>query len=314
VVEVLGNYADPGMEIEIALRKHALPWLFPPEAELLASKMPKIVRVSDRRGRVDLREMNLVTIDGETAKDFDDAVYCERNAKGFRLVVAIADVSHYVGQGDALDVEAKNRGNSVYFPRRVIPMLPEIVSNNLASLQPDRVRYARTCWIEFSPDGIPVHAEEERSAIKSQRRFTYEEVDVFLADPDTPAVEMTGEVRSLLGRMRDLARMLRSRRMARGSLELAMTEVKIDLDRDGRVSGAHVVENTESHQVIEEFMSSPVGQQKLAQDANFASLLEKHANIHIQSEAMKNGIKTQNAQGGQGSLGDPRAAKVRQSA
>jgi ribonuclease R len=116
------------------------------------------------------------------------------------------------------------------------------------------VRYARTCWIEFSADGIPVHAEEERSAIRSKRRFSYEEVDVFLADPDTAAVEMSGEVRSLLGRMRDLARMLRSRRMARGSLELSMPEVKIDLDRDGRVSGAHVVENTESHQIIEEFM------------------------------------------------------------
>jgi ribonuclease R len=133
-------------------------------------------------------------------------------------------------------------------------MLPEIVSNNLASLQPGKVRYARTCWIEFTPEGIPVHSAVEHSAIKSARRFTYEEVDVFLADPETPAIEMTPAVRSLLGRMRDLARLLRARRTARGSLELHMPEVKIDLDRDGRVAGAHVVENTESHRIIEEFM------------------------------------------------------------
>ncbi|NBQ43947.1 MAG: RNB domain-containing ribonuclease, partial [Mycobacteriaceae bacterium] len=142
----------------------------------------------------------------------------------------------------------------VYLPDRVIPMIPEIVSNNLASLQPGKVRYTRTCWIEFSADGVPVHSAVEPAAITSRRRFTYEEVDVFLADPDTAAVDMPAEVRALLGRMRDLARILRARRTARGSLQLEMPEVKIDLDRDGRVSGAHVVENTESHQVIEEFM------------------------------------------------------------
>jgi len=135
-------------------------------------------------------------------------------------------------------------------------MIPEIVSNNLASLQPDKVRYAKTCWIEFSPDGVPVHSAVEPSAIRSCRRFSYEEVDIFLADPETRTVEMTEEVRALLGRMRDLARILRSRRTARGALQLEMPEVKIDLDRDGRVAGAHVVENTESHQIIEEFMLS----------------------------------------------------------
>jgi ribonuclease R len=131
-----------------------------------------------------------------------------------------------------------------------------VISNNLASLQPDRVRYARTCWIELTADGAFIAAEVERTAIRSRRRFAYEEVDVFLGDEHTKEVEMTADVRSLLGRMRDLARLLRGRRTARGSLELVMPEVKIDLDRDGRVSGAHVVENTESHQIIEEFMLS----------------------------------------------------------
>jgi ribonuclease R len=133
-------------------------------------------------------------------------------------------------------------------------MIPEIVSNNLASLQPGRVRYTKTCWIEFTADGVPVHSAVESAAIRSARRFAYEEVDVFLADPDTREIEMNAAVRDLLGRMRDLARLLRARRMARGALQLEMPEVKIDLDREGRVAGAHVVENTESHQIIEEFM------------------------------------------------------------
>ena len=255
IVEVLGAAGEAGVDTLTVIHEFGLPGPFPEGALAESRRQAERFREEVPAGRRDLTDRVIVTIDPVDARDFDDAISLERIDRGHWLLgVHIADVSHFVEEGSPLDQEAKARGTSVYLPDRVIPMLPEIVSNNLASLQPDRVRYARTCWIEFSADGIPVHAEEERSAIKSQRRFTYEEVDVFLADPDTPAVEMTGEVRSLLGRMRDLARMLRSRRMARGSLELAMPEVKIDLDRDGRVSGAHVVENTESHQIIEEFM------------------------------------------------------------
>src|SRR4029077_9141509 len=147
IAEVLGNYADPGMEVEIALRKHELPHTFPPVAEALAKSLPSAVRKQDRNGRVDLTKLPFVTIDGETAKDFDDAVYCEPDpaAGGYRLIVAIADVSHYVKHGDALDGEARNRGNSVYFPRRVIPMLPEKLSNNLCSLNPKVPRLAVVC-------------------------------------------------------------------------------------------------------------------------------------------------------------------------
>lgn len=261
IVEVLGAAGEAGVDTLTIIHEFALPGLFPEgalaEARRQADRFREDVPSDDRKGsgRRDLTDRVIVTIDPVDARDFDDAISLERIDRGHWLLgVHIADVSHFVEEGSPLDQEARARGTSVYLPDRVIPMLPEIVSNNLASLQPGRVRYARTCWIEFSPEGIPVHAEEERSAIKSQRRFTYEEVDVFLADPDTAAVEMTDTVRSLLGLMRDLARLLRSRRMTRGSLELAMPEVKIDLDRDGRVSGAHVVENTESHQVIEEFM------------------------------------------------------------
>jgi len=255
IVEVLGAAGAPGVDTLTVINEFGLPGPFPEpaleEARRQAGRFTEEVP-PDRR---DLTGHVIVTIDPVDARDFDDAISLVRIERGHWLLgVHIADVCHFVREGGPLDQEASARGTSVYLPDRVIPMLPEIVSNNLASLQPGRVRFARTCWIEFSPEGIPIDAAVERSAIKSARRFTYEEVDVFLADPETTTVEMTAEVRALLGRMRDLARLLRSRRMARGSLELVMPEVKIDLDRSGRVTGAHVVENTESHQVIEEFM------------------------------------------------------------
>jgi len=255
VVEVLGKAGDVGVDTQTVIHEFGLPGPFPAEvlddARAQADRFDESVS-GDRR---DLTDRVIVTIDPVDARDFDDAISLERVERGHWLLgVHIADVSHFVRADSPLDQEARNRGTSVYLPDRVIPMIPEIVSNNLASLQPGKVRYAKTCWIEFSPDGVPVHSAVEPSAIRSRRRFTYEEVDIFLGDPDTATVEMTPEVRSLLGRMRDLARILRARRIGRGSLQLEMPEVKIDLDRDGRVSGAHVVENTESHQIIEEFM------------------------------------------------------------
>lgn len=255
VVEVLGKAGAAGVDTLTIIHEFGLPGEFPEAALDDARRQAERFDESVPPGRRDLTDRTIVTIDPVDARDFDDAISLERVERGHWLLgVHIADVSHFVRDGSPLDQEARTRGTSVYLPDRVIPMIPEIVSNNLASLQPGKVRYARTCWIEFTPDGVPVHAAEEPTAIRSARRFTYEEVDVFLTDPDTNAVAMTPEVRALLGRMRDLARILRSRRMARGALQLEMPEVKIDLDRDGRVSGAHVVENTESHQIIEEFM------------------------------------------------------------
>jgi len=255
IVEVLGKAGAAGVDTLTIIHEFGLPGEFPAAALDDARRQADRFDESVPPGRRDLTDRTIVTIDPVDARDFDDAISLERVERGHWLLgVHIADVSHFVREGSPLDQEARNRGTSVYLPDRVIPMIPEIVSNNLASLQPGKVRYARTCWIEFTPDGVPVHAAEEPTAIKSRRRFTYEEVDVFLADPDTATVAMTPEVRALLGRMRDLARILRSRRMARGALQLEMPEVKIDLDRDGRVTGAHVVENTESHQIIEEFM------------------------------------------------------------
>ena len=255
VVEVLGALADPGVDAQSIIHEFDLPGPFPDE--VLADAREQAAQFSEEvlDDRRDLTEKVIVTIDPTDARDFDDAISLDRIENDHWLLgVHIADVCHFVRKGSPLDIEAARRGTSVYLPGHVIPMLPEIVSNNLASLQPERVRFTRTCWIEFSPEGIPIDTVIERSAIKSHRRFTYDEVDTFLSNPATRKIQMSSAIRSLLGRMRDLARVLRSRRIAKGSLELDMPEVKIDLDRSGRVTGAHVVEHTESHQIIEEFM------------------------------------------------------------
>ncbi len=257
IVEVLGRSGEPGVDTRTVVAEFGLPGPFPEAVLLDARRQAEQFDETLLNGRRDLTGEVVVTIDPVDARDFDDAISLERIGRDhWKLGVHIADVTHFVPEGSAIDQEAKSRGTSVYLPDMVIPMLPEIVSNNLASLQPDRVRYARTCWIEFSADGAFIDAQVERSAIKSRRRFTYEEIDEFLERPDGKKVSMTAAVKSLLERMQELAKVLRGRRMRRGSLELVMPEIKIDLDRDGRVSGAHVAKNTESHQIIEEFMLS----------------------------------------------------------
>ena len=184
IVEVLGNYADPGMEIEIALRKHDLPYEFPKDAERQAKAISPSVAAADWAGREDIRNLPLVTIDGETARDFDDAVYCAPEKGGYRLVVAIADVSHYVQTGDALDREAINRGNSVYFPRRVIPMLPEELSNGLCSLNPHVDRLCMVCDMHISSSGEIETYRFYPSVMHSKARLTYNQVAAMLAEPD----------------------------------------------------------------------------------------------------------------------------------
>ena len=181
VIDVLGDYADPGMEIEIALRKYEMPFEFSKEALAETRALPAEVRKTDAKGREDLRALPLVTIDGETAKDFDDAVYCERQGKGFRLVVAIADVSHYVQAGNTLDAEAYERGNSVYFPRRVIPMLPEKLSNGLCSINPDVDRLVMVCDMAITAAGAIKRYRFYSAIMHSHARLTYTEVAAALA-------------------------------------------------------------------------------------------------------------------------------------
>jgi len=254
VVEILGNYADPGMEIEIALRKHALPWIFPPAAEALAAKLPKAVRAADRKGRVDLRDMPLVTIDGETARDFDDAVYCEVDGRGFRLVVAIADVSHYVTAEDALDEEASSRGNSVYFPRRVIPMLPEALSNGLCSINPDVERLAMACDMRIDGQGHIKGYQFFPAVMRSHARFTYTEVAAILEDPQGTAARKRRSLAPHLQNLYRLYHLLAKARSKRGAIDFETIETQMIFDDHGKISSIVPVVRNDAHRVIEECM------------------------------------------------------------
>jgi ribonuclease R len=262
VVEVLGNYADPGMEIEIALRKHDLPHVFPPEVEALAKKFPSRVLKRDHAGREDLREMPLVTIDGETARDFDDAVYCEKippgppfgRQGGFRLWVAIADVSHYVRAGDALDREALSRGNSVYFPRRVIPMLPEVLSNGLCSLNPEVERLCMVCEMVVSATGNIAEYRFYPAVMNSHARLTYTEVAAMLVHPRGPEA---GRRRELLPHMRELHRLyqvLAKAREKRGAIDFETIETQMMFDPHGKIERIVPVSRNDAHRLIEECM------------------------------------------------------------
>jgi ribonuclease R len=264
IVEVLGNATDPGIEIEIALRKHALPFEFSPQAEALAAKFSDVPRPGDLAGREDLRTLPLVTIDGETARDFDDAVYCEESAPlskgagrspgGFRLVVAIADVSHYVRNGDALDAEARERGNSVYFPRRVIPMLPERLSNGLCSLNPDVDRLCMVCDLSVAPDGKIGPYRFYRAVMRSRARLTYTAVAAALANPQG---EPARRLKTLLPQLQLLYRLFKAllrAREQRGAIDFETVETEFIFDEKGSVRRIDRVERNDAHRIIEECM------------------------------------------------------------
>jgi ribonuclease R len=254
ITEVLGAKGAPGVDTLSIIREFGLPEAFP-EDVLADSRQQAEAFDESITGRLDLTGDTIITIDPVDARDFDDAVSLTRMKNGhWKLGVHIADVSHFVPAKSALDREAKERGTSVYLPDRVIPMLPEVISNNLASLQPDKVRYTLSALMEFTAEGAYVGGEVKRAAIKSCRRFAYEEVDEYLADREAWRAKLTPPVWKLLADMHELAMILRQRRMDGGSIELTLPEVKIDLDKRGEVVGAHLVINTVSHQIIEEFM------------------------------------------------------------
>jgi ribonuclease R len=257
IVEVLGPRGKPGVDTLSILREYNLVEPFAEDALEDARQQAEKFKEIVPEGRVDYTKTTVITIDPEDARDFDDAISLEKLKNGhWRLGVHIADVSHFVRPKSPLDREARQRATSVYLPDRVIPMLPEIISNGLASLQPGKVRLTKTALIEFDADGLQVGVELQNSAIKSTKRLTYEQVDAFIAEPEAWRKKLGAKVFALLENMRTLASILRRRRVKNGSLELTMPEVKIDLDKNGKVSGAHVVENTESHRIIEEFMLS----------------------------------------------------------
>ena len=256
ITEVLGPRGAPGIDTLSIIREFGLPEQFPDkvleEARRQARRFDESI---PRRRRRDLTHLTVITIDPPDARDFDDAISLEKLDNGHWLLgVHIADVSHFVRPGGALDREARQRANSVYLPDRVIPMLPEIISNALASLQPGKVRYAKSVFLEYTPEGTLIDVEICRSAIRSSRRFTYEEVDECFQHPQKWQRRLSRAVYQLLQDMRSLALTLRKRRLARGALELNMPDVRILLDENGQVTGAQEEPDTISHQIIEEFM------------------------------------------------------------
>jgi ribonuclease R len=254
VTEVLGSATDPGIEIEIALRKHALPFEFGKEAVRQAKRLPTDVRPGDRRGREDLTVLPLVTIDGETAKDFDDAVYCERKGRNFRLVVAIADVAHYVREGDAIDREARERGTSVYFPRRVIPMLPEELSNELCSLKPNVDRLCMACEMDITPQGAIKSYRFYPAVMHSRARLTYTEVWSWLSEPKTAKSKDAKALLPHLANLHALYEALAAARQRRGAIDFESAELSIQFDDQGKITAIVPAPRNDAHKLIEECM------------------------------------------------------------
>jgi ribonuclease R len=254
ISEVLGTYADPGMEIEIALRKHDLPFEFSKAALEENKALPDKVRKSDLAGREDLRDLPLVTIDGETARDFDDAVFCEKKGRGWRLVVAIADVSHYVKPGMTLDKEAMERGNSVYFPRRVIPMLPEKLSNGICSLNPDVERMAMVCDMDISAAGKIGKYRFCRAVFRSKARLTYNQVWSWLSGEAKPESETHIALQPQLQNLHRLYQVLHKARGQRGAIDFETTETQMLFNEQGKIENIVPVVRNEAHRIIEECM------------------------------------------------------------
>ena len=255
VEERLGFLGEPGVDIEIVLRSHGLSPRFPAPVIEEAERFPLRVRTEDLLGRRDFRDRRVVTIDGETAKDFDDAVEIERTATGFRLGVHIADVSHYVREGTALDDEARSRGTSVYFPGRVLPMLPEHLSNGLCSLNPEVDRLVLSALIETDRKGRVVSAEFVKGVIQSAARMTYTEVARLLESGPTHAdKDRYGPLLEDFRNMAALAAKLRERREARGSIDFDLPDADVVLDDKGLVVGIVPEARNVAHRLIEEFM------------------------------------------------------------
>ncbi len=258
VKEVLGEIDDPGMEIEIAVRKYSVPHEFSDECLRLAKGLPDKVRPADKKGRVDLTDVPLVTIDGEDARDFDDAVYCEPakvgRGKGWRLLVAIADVSHYVQPGNGIDVDAFDRATSVYFPRRVIPMLPEKLSNGLCSLNPEVERLCMVCDMLITATG-DIHAYQFYPAVMfSHARFTYTEVATILQNTRSHEALQRGDLVPHLLHLHDAYRGLQQARQRRGAVDFETVETQIISDDTGRIERIIARTRNDAHKVIEEAM------------------------------------------------------------
>ncbi len=254
IVKVLGKPDAPGIEIEIAIHAHGLPTDWPAAVEKEIRRLGKEVPAQAKRGREDLRELPLLTIDGADARDFDDAVYCEPTPSGWLLYVAIADVAHYVERGSALDEEARGRGTSVYFTRRVLPMLPEVLSNGLCSLNPNVDRLCMVCEMRVARDGKVSRARFFEGVMRSQARLTYDEVASLLFDGDAKLRRKHKRLLPHLEDLNDVFRALLAQRRKRGAIDFDIPEAYVELGEDRRIESISTYERNDAHRMIEECM------------------------------------------------------------
>jgi ribonuclease R len=254
VVETLGDPNDPEIQARAIIFQYALPTAFSPAAKGEAEACPQTIPEAEIASRVDLRALPIVTIDGEKARDFDDAVCVEKGGGGYRLYVSIADVAHYVRPGSALDEDAYARATSVYFPDRALPMLPEELSNGICSLNPNEDRLTKTAMIEFGARGEVLKTRFFNSVIRSHARMTYTEVRQILVDKDTESRARYRELVPGFERMEELALLLYGERRARGTLDFDLPEAEIILDLQGNPENIVRAERSIAHRIIEEFM------------------------------------------------------------
>ncbi|WJN60231.1 ribonuclease R [Pseudomonas sp. SO81] len=288
IVEVIGNYMAPGMEIDVALRSYDIPHVWPDAVTKEARKLKPQVEEKDKENRVDLRHLPFVTIDGEDARDFDDAVYCEKNSGrwklfsgGWKLYVAIADVSHYVKVGAALDEEAQKRGNSVYFPERVVPMLPEELSNGLCSLNPHVDRLAMVCEMSMSKSGELVDYQFYEAVIHSHARLTYNKVSYMLEQPkSSEGKALRDEYKEVLPHLKELYslyKVLLAARHERGAIDFETQETRIVFGSGRKIAEIRPTQRNDAHKLIEECMlAANVATARFMLDHEIPSLYRVH--------------------------------------
>jgi len=254
IVEVVGDHMGPGMETDIAIRAHDLPVEWPEEVTAETASLGEEVPEAAKEGRTDLRDLPLVTIDGADARDFDDAVYCERKPKGWKLLVCIADVSAYVTPGSALDREAGRRGNSVYFPDRVVPMLPEELSNGLCSINPAVDRLCMACELYVNREGRVTRSRFFEAVMRSHARLTYDQVASMLDDADLALAEQHAALLPHLHELHALFEVLHAARAQRGAIDFDTTETKFIFNESRRIARIEPVRRNDAHRLIEECM------------------------------------------------------------
>ncbi len=254
IVQILGSYMDEGVETDSALYRNGIPVDFSPEALVQTDKLPSTVIDSDKKSRIDITKMKLVTIDGEDSRDFDDAVYAQATSKGWKLVVAIADVSHYVKEGSDLDKDATNRGNSVYFPRRVVPMLPEVLSNGLCSINPDVERLCMTCEMNIDTHGNLLDYKFYPAVMFSHARLTYTKVSQILEYHDVDLTQQYASVMDNLNALYDLYKALKHARIKRGVMDFDRIESQILFNDNGKINNIVARSRNDAHKLIEECM------------------------------------------------------------